>query len=301
MIWYYSDNNLVVGNNIIDGDLYGIDVRHSCSNNLICGNNVVNNRNGIRVEDSRNNTIYHNNFTNSTRLQVESDASINTWDDGYPSGGNYWSNYTGIDEKSGPNQDQSGSDGIGDTPYIINADKQDRYPLVKPFEAIHDIAVINITSSKTVVGKGYNVSVEVTAENQGSSIENFDITVYANTTTIDTKPVTIIGWSSTTVTFIWNTTGFAKGNYTISAYAWPVPGETDTADNIKCADQEVCVTIPGDVDGDSNVDLYDAVKLLKIYGAKVGNPKYDPNCDIDGDIDLYDAVILLTHYAQKDP
>ena len=78
MIWYYSDNNLVVGNNIIDGDLYGIDVRHSCSNNLICGNNVVNNRNGIRVEDSRNNTIYHNNFTNSTRLQVESDASINT-------------------------------------------------------------------------------------------------------------------------------------------------------------------------------------------------------------------------------
>jgi hypothetical protein len=68
------------------------------------------------------------------------------------------------------------------------------------------------------------------------------------------------------------------------------------------ADECVCVTIPGDVDCDRDVDLYDAVKLLVRYGAKKGQPEYDPNCDIDGDghIDLYDAVMLLTHYGQKD-
>ena len=67
-------------------------------------------------------------------------------------------------------------------------------------------------------------------------------------------------------------------------------------------DDCVVVTIPRDVDGDFDVDVYDAVKLLKCYGAKKGQPNYDPNLDINdnGQIFLYDAVILLTHYGQKD-
>lgn len=78
------------------------------------------------------------------------------------------------------------------------------------------------------------------------------------------------------------------------------PKEIDTTDNTYI-DDWIVVTIPGDVDADFDVDLYDAVKLLSRYGAKKDQPKYDPNCDIDGDIDLYDAVILLTHYGRKDP
>jgi nitrous oxidase accessory protein NosD len=62
-----------------------------------------------------------------------SPAQPNTWDDGYPSGGNYWSNYTGIDEYSGPSQNETGSDGIGDTPYVIDENNTDRYPLMAPF------------------------------------------------------------------------------------------------------------------------------------------------------------------------
>jgi nitrous oxidase accessory protein NosD len=46
-----------------------------------------------------------------------------TWDDGYPFGGNYWSNYTGIDEYSGPSQNETSSDGIGDTPYVVDENK----------------------------------------------------------------------------------------------------------------------------------------------------------------------------------
>ncbi|MFX1265762.1 MAG: CARDB domain-containing protein, partial [Promethearchaeota archaeon] len=34
-----------------------------------------------------------------------------------------------------------------------------------------------------------------------------------------------------TVSVAWNTTSAAEGNYTLSAYAWPVPGEVDTTDN----------------------------------------------------------------------
>ena len=61
--------------------------------------------------------IYHNNLINN---QASDSSSINSWSSGYPSGGNYWSDYTGTDLKKGLNQDQPGIDGIGDTPYNIS-------------------------------------------------------------------------------------------------------------------------------------------------------------------------------------
>ncbi|MGB7001909.1 MAG: hypothetical protein WBE22_07860 [Halobacteriota archaeon] len=61
----------------------------------------------------------------------------NEWDDGYPSGGNYWNDYTGVDFYSGANQDILGSDGIGDITYDISgsAGAQDRYPLYIAIQA----------------------------------------------------------------------------------------------------------------------------------------------------------------------
>jgi hypothetical protein len=78
--------------------------------------------------------VYHNNLINNT--QNAYDECSDTWDNGYPSGGNFWSDYTGVDEYSGPEQDIPGSDGIGDTPYIIQGyygpNEIDRYPLMNP-------------------------------------------------------------------------------------------------------------------------------------------------------------------------
>ena len=51
---------------------------------------------------------------------------MNVWDDGYPSGGNYWSDYTGTD---------ADGDGIGDTTYIIDTTNEDRYPLMEAWSA----------------------------------------------------------------------------------------------------------------------------------------------------------------------
>jgi len=108
----------------------------SSSNNTITANNISNNTLsgiyfGIYTNPSSDNILFHNNFMNNTQqVYIESSGYANVWDDGYPSGGNYWSNYTGVDEKSGPNQDQPGGDGIGDTPYTIDSDNVDRYPLM---------------------------------------------------------------------------------------------------------------------------------------------------------------------------
>jgi len=106
----------------------GIRVDQSSNYNRIYQNNVVNNvLIGVYLDhDSNYNSIYHNNFVDNQMRQASVGVypSTNVWDDGYPSGGNYWSDYGGVDIDG---------DGIGDTPYSISADNQDRYPLMEPW------------------------------------------------------------------------------------------------------------------------------------------------------------------------
>ncbi len=123
---YFSQDN-TISNNTLVYNWIGIRAYQS-NNNTINNNTLVDNMNGIYSIYSHFNRIYHNNFFyNFNQAQDLNDT--NQWDDGYPSGGNYWNDYNGTDLMSGPNQDIPGSDGIGDTPYIIDADSQDRYPL----------------------------------------------------------------------------------------------------------------------------------------------------------------------------
>jgi hypothetical protein len=166
----------------------------------------------------------------------------------------------------------------------------------------HDVAVTNVASSKTVVGQGFSASISVMVANEGSYTETFNVTAYVNITAIQTETLTLIGQNSTTLTFTWNTNGFAYGNYTISAYAWPVPGETDTANN-NSTGGVVVVTIPGDVNGEGKVDMGDVVTILKAFGSTPGMPNYNPNCDIEdnGKIDMGDVVTALRNFGQHYP
>jgi len=108
----------------------------------------------------------------------------------------------------------------------------------------HDIAITNVTPSKTVVAQGYSLFINVTVKNQGDYAETFDVTAYYDTTAIGTKLVTSLApYAETTLTFSWDTTGIAGGYYTISAQASTVPGETDTEDNA-FVDGTVKVTSP---------------------------------------------------------
>jgi len=128
----YSSNNSIVGN-ILTNNGVGIEF-HKSSNNTLSGNNIKNNDfYGVWLDSSSYNKLYHNNFIDNTQ-QVYSYASTNVWDYGYPSGGNYWSDYTGADLYSGPNQNVTGSDGIGDTPYVTDENNTDNLPLMSPFE-----------------------------------------------------------------------------------------------------------------------------------------------------------------------
>jgi parallel beta-helix repeat protein len=501
----YNSSNNTLSNNNITNNQYGTWLFYS-TNNTLRDNNVTNNlQRGIELFYSSNNTIYHNNFNNTQ--QTTNLESTNLWDNGYPSGGNFWSDYTGTD---------SNGDGIGDTPYIIDENNRDRYPLMNPpahniaiisaipsktevyagqtlnitvviknkgtitetfnvsayydttiietrtvtnlipntqttltfiwetmgvtpgtytitviahpvigetetddntciagtvqiYEQIRDIAILNVTLSanevyvgqivnitvtyknegtitetfnlsiyydnntmlnltieispdnqetitynwnttdipygnytikavasivpeeidiedntfiggtlsiklwpniaiteaalsKTVVGQGHVVDIDVTIENQGSDEATFNVSLYWNDTIIGTfTNITLTGLNSLTISFTWNTSGWTKGVYIISAHASLVPGETNTDDNTLIYDTAVIITVPGDTDGDRDIDIYDIVRLTSIYGAKRSEPGFNPNCDIDGNdvINIFDVVIATSQYGYK--
>jgi hypothetical protein len=159
-----------------------------------------------------------------------------------------------------------------------------------------------VTPSKTVVGQGYSLNTSVTPTNQGDSAETFNVTLYANTSVIGQIEVTLTSGNSTTITFTWNTSGFAKGNYTISAYAWPVPGETYTADN-NCTDGIVRVAIPGDIDPvDGYVGIDDIFSIASHFGQDPSSPTWNPNCDINGDeyVGIDDIFVAASHFGQEE-
>jgi thermitase len=291
-----SSNNTVSMNIITGGVLYALDIVDS-QNNLITLNSMIENTYGVYLFGNSENRIFSNNFINNS-VQAFSDYLIlSTWDNGYPLGGNYWSNYQGQDLYGGPYQNETSSDGIGDTPYIIDPYNKDNYPLMSPSEPpTHDIAV-NIAPHKTVIGQGYCTKINVTVENQGTYTENFNVTVYSNSIVLSKMEVTLTRKNSTTITVIWDTSAFNKGNYTISAYATPVLGETEAADNTSG-----CLTIvstPGDLNGDSNATLSDLVILAMAY-SKPLMPPPDPRCNADiddnGQVGLSDLVLLARNY-----
>ena len=108
-----------------------------CEANIISENSIAyNKKHGVYLEKSSKNRIFHNDFIGNVRQGYVTSGYENVWDEGYPSGGNYWSDYTGMDEKSGTNQNLPGSDGICDSPYIIDAKNRDLYPIIIPRHAI---------------------------------------------------------------------------------------------------------------------------------------------------------------------
>jgi len=121
-----SSNNTIENNQIQLNSDDGIRLSHSTYNTIRL-NDIVNNQvSGIEISlSTNNNSIYHNNFINNNPNAFSSDININIWDNGYPSGGNYWSDYTRPDING---------DGIGETPYnISNENNKDNYPFVHPY------------------------------------------------------------------------------------------------------------------------------------------------------------------------
>ncbi len=131
-LYLRSSNDKIIGNNLTSNGGAGIYFYPSSSNSSIIANNIVRNLQGVSVYQTLNMHLYRNNFQNNTK-QVESSGTNNSWDKGEE--GNYWSDYKGNDINL---------DGIGDTPYVIDANNVDHYPLISPWNPT--LSVLNVTT-----------------------------------------------------------------------------------------------------------------------------------------------------------
>lgn len=184
-IMLFSSSNNFVSGNTITNNVRGVQLSRFSTANSISANNITDNTGGMFLYNSSQNTIQGNYIANNEDYGVGFSASsfnlvrgnyfldneiqvvdpsdidstipvsINTWSVSYPAGGNYWSDFTGIDVKSGVGQDEDGGDGIGDTAYIINSNNRDEYPLIlegsytvyitSPTNTTYDVNSITLT------------------------------------------------------------------------------------------------------------------------------------------------------------
>jgi hypothetical protein len=121
-------HNKIIGYNLTR---YGYGIVLYADYNTITDNNITRTISGIIVE-SYYNTICHNDFIDNERHAEVWGPYASFWNDSYPSGGNYWSAYAAADAHSGFFQNETGSDGIADSPYIIDGNNRDNYPLMAP-------------------------------------------------------------------------------------------------------------------------------------------------------------------------
>ena len=173
---------------------------------------------------------------------------------------------------------------------------------------IHDVAVTGV-ACKNIVGRGHPLYMDVLVTNEGLLTEIFNVTActvpslqvaFANFT--EAQTVTLAGTASSLIRFVWDTTDVAKGNHTLSVIAGPVVNETDTDDNSLL--KWVIVTIFGDVDGNSKVDILDVAVVAQLWGCMLGKPgPWNPNADLDdnGAINILDIARVAREFGKRDP
>ena len=179
-----SSSDTVRNNTLSNNTIFGI--RLDDSNNIsIVGNTISRNEHaGINFFNLIESVFYHNNLVNNAE-QTSSDDSPNAWDNGYPSGGNYWSDYNGTDFYGGPSQNETGSDGIGDTQYLIDNVNRDSYTLMNP---------ILFFDAGTWVGVPYNVSIV-----SNSTVSKFQLNEIVKTISFNVTGETGLGFCRVTV------------------------------------------------------------------------------------------------------
>ncbi|MBN1281288.1 MAG: right-handed parallel beta-helix repeat-containing protein [Candidatus Thermoplasmatota archaeon] len=224
------EHTLIYRNIIKDNSWNGMTLQPGCTWTKIYENTMSDNFNaGIGVAEASTNYIYHNNFLEN-RYHAYDDG-INVWDDGYPSGGNYWDDYTGVD---------ANGDGIGDTPYDIpQGINQDRYPLMAPYSGedttppvltvlspLNGVYLRNlrlfsrILRQHTILLGDLTIEAEATDVGSGIAKVEFYIDDIMNPDFIDTQEP--YSWT-------WEKASLLKHRHTITIIAYDNAGNTDVA------------------------------------------------------------------------
>jgi parallel beta-helix repeat protein len=334
--------NQIKQNDIVDNLDSGVVFDMGCSQNILSDNNITNNgwkalfcfvwrtaivlnvysRGNQIVENyvssnrigvwtyyySDDNLICHNSFVKN-RVQVydygPTDLCSNIWDNGYPSGGNYWSDYNGTDLYSGPYQNMTGSDGIGDASYIINEKNVDRYPLMNPWPLSLRITVQVYPDVLNLQHKAdwVSVCIELSAYYNISSVDPSSL-VLNGTIQVDTSAPIHYNYTVPSLTVEFNRTavseyilseGIMHGNVTLAITGKLYDG------TILHGSDVVRVRMPGDVNCDGRVDMIDIGIAAAAFGSYVGSPRWNPLADMneDGKVNMLDIAMIAQNFGKR--
>jgi len=271
------------------------------SDNMFMENTMANSENvsGITLEGG-NNVLYHNNFINTGPVSLSSEG--NTWDAGYPQGGNYWSSYSGYDLFSGSCQNETGSDGIGDISCSVGGESNiDHYPLMNPW-VIPQIENASSNNKTYQVDLVSNATIQDFSFNETNDMMNFNLSgesgshaycrlVYSKQLMNNTLAVLVNG-TACDYSITDNSTHF----FLFFTY------------HLSYDEVLVLQTVLGDINGDRKVDVKDVYVVAKAYGSSMGGPDppghpWKPICDInkDGKVDAKDYYTVCKNYGKTYP
>jgi PKD repeat protein len=164
----------------------------------------------------------------------------------------------------------------------------------------HDVAVTNVTASPSQAYQGWLVQINVTVANLGEAAEDFNVTVYYDGNMIASQSVHLEPNATSMLSFVWDTTSVPYcHNYTISAYATPVPYETELANNTYI-DGGVKIRILGDINGDGTVNILDSIAASLVFGSTLSDPQWNSLCDLnnDGRVNILDVIIISNNFGK---
>jgi hypothetical protein len=155
--------------------------------------------------------------------------------------------------------------------------------------------------TKDYVGQGYTQIILAHIDNDAST-RNFTVATYYDglqpigNATVTLNPLehayTIIKWTETAT--------WPKGTYnctlTINTYT------NETLHYATTFSIMFKITIVGDVNGDSKVDIKDILIVAKAYGSYPSPPRWNPNADVNCDdkVDIKDILITAKNYGKTD-
>jgi parallel beta-helix repeat protein len=281
-IFLRGSSNNIYRNSITNNDR-GIYLFDSSGNNIY-GNTIANNEDGVNFYRSSENIFYHNSLINNTVQVIVLDRRPNFWDDGYPSGGNYWSDY----EERYPNATELDDSGIWDTPYVIDANNQDNYPLmsdvVPPLISIispenKTYAVNNVpltfTVTETTAWMGYSLDEQTNNTITGDTILKglsegiHTITVYANDTAGNMGSSNTVYFAIDTVVPKIEIVSPENKTYTTDSVSLSFTVDEETSWMGYSLDGQANVTVSGNT---TILDLSDGMYSLVVYASDmVGN------------------------------